>query len=68
MSCVAMPENKAMVSSGSSSKNEAGIVNVPLARPIWRFVATLLIIGRISAIGLFLLQRIKLSPFATSLR
>jgi hypothetical protein len=37
-----MPENREIVSSGSSSKNEVGIVNVPLERPIGRFVATLL--------------------------
>ena len=56
-----------MVSSGNSTKNEAGIVNVFIARPIGRFVSTLLTIGRISATGLFRLQRIKFSPFATSL-
>ena len=57
-----------MMSWGKGSKNSGGTRNCPFARPTGRRVLPWAGIGRISAIGTFLLQRRIVSPLARRLR
>ncbi len=65
---ISLPWNGPMVSAGNSSKNEAGTVNFPFARPMDRGLCRCAAIGRISAIGWFRLHNRMVSPCSTSSR
>ncbi len=62
------PWKRASVSSGNSSKNESGRLNLPLAKPIGRGLSRCAGSGLISATGWFRLHRRIVSPCSTSSR
>ena len=62
------PWNWASVSSGKSSKNDIGTLNLPFARPMGRGLSLRVASGLISAIGWFRLHNKMVSPCSTSSR